>query len=210
MHNVKLYQRFFDAAKLDLEAAKTLKDKHLYQPAIYHLQQAYEKCVKSYFILKEIKLKNTPEVTAYDDAVGFVHDTEESTMLLLKDVATIEEDGYKYKLPQLSDQQQIHAVQRVIAAIGSYKTSLDKSVQRLDLSNNYIKNVRDYSNYIASRYNLHQNFINTAIVKEPDMRFLYIFSCMINAYAMLYKMESITRYPLKQFSYDNLVSTDLK
>jgi HEPN domain-containing protein len=57
MHNVKLYQRFFDAAKLDLEAAKALKDKQLYQPAIYHLQQAYEKCVKSYFILKEIKIK---------------------------------------------------------------------------------------------------------------------------------------------------------
>jgi hypothetical protein len=43
-----------------------------------------------------------------------------------------------------------------------------------------------------------------AIVKEPDMGFLYIFSCMINAYPLLYKMESITRYPLKEFSYDNL------
>jgi HEPN domain-containing protein len=50
MSNVSLYQRFFDAAKLDLEAANVLKDKGLYQPAIYHLQQAYEKCVKSYFI----------------------------------------------------------------------------------------------------------------------------------------------------------------
>jgi HEPN domain-containing protein len=46
MGNVSLYQRFFNAAKLDLEAAKTLKDKQLYQPTIYHLQQAYEKCVK--------------------------------------------------------------------------------------------------------------------------------------------------------------------
>lgn len=51
MSNVNLYQRFFEAAKLDLEAAKALKDKQLYQPAIYHLQQAYEKSVKSYFIL---------------------------------------------------------------------------------------------------------------------------------------------------------------
>ena len=57
MTKVKIYQRFFDAAKLDLEAAKALKDKRLYQPAIYHLQQAYEKCIKSYYILKEVKLK---------------------------------------------------------------------------------------------------------------------------------------------------------
>ena len=68
MSNVSIYQRFFAAAKLDLEAAKVLKDKGLYQPAIYHLQQAYEKCVKSYYILKEVKLKNTPETTAYDNA----------------------------------------------------------------------------------------------------------------------------------------------
>jgi hypothetical protein len=50
----------------------------------------------------------------------------------------------------------------------------------------------------------HQNSVNNTIVKEPDMRFLYIFSCMMNVYPMLYKMELITRYPLKEFSYDNL------
>ena len=44
------------SAKLDLESAKVLKDKQLYHPAIYHLQQAYEKSVKSYFILKEVKI----------------------------------------------------------------------------------------------------------------------------------------------------------
>jgi hypothetical protein len=27
---------------------------------------------------------------------------------------------------------------------------------------------------------------------------------MINAYPLLYKMESITTYPLREFSYDNL------
>lgn len=122
-------------------------------------------------------------------------------MILLKDMATMEEDGYKNTLPH---QQQIQAVQKALAVIDSYKSSLNKSIQKLDLSNNYIKYVRGYSNYITSRYNVHQNFINTAIVKEPDMRFLYIFSCTINVYPLLYKMESITRYPLKELSYDNL------
>jgi HEPN domain-containing protein len=120
MQNVKLYQRFFYVAKLDLEAAKTLKDKQLYQPAIYNLQQAYEKCVKSYFILKEVKLKNTPETTAYDKAVAFKHKTEESTIILLKDIATLEQDGYKDRLPYLQHQQQIQAVKIVIATLDSY------------------------------------------------------------------------------------------
>jgi HEPN domain-containing protein len=47
-----LHQRFFEAAKIDLAAAKILTEKDFCQPAIYHLQQAYEKCVKAYFILK--------------------------------------------------------------------------------------------------------------------------------------------------------------
>jgi hypothetical protein len=42
--NMILHQRFFEAAKLDLEATKVLTEKNLCQPAIYHLQQAFEKC----------------------------------------------------------------------------------------------------------------------------------------------------------------------
>jgi hypothetical protein len=197
------------------------------------LQQAYEKCVKSYFILKEVKLKNTPEAAAYDRAVSLRHDTEESTIALVKDMVTLEEDGYINALSHLSDQLKIQAVKRVISVIDSYKSSLDRYVQKLNLSTNYINNVRRYSNHTTLLYNHHQNSVNNTIVKEPDMRFLYIFSCMMNVYRMLYKMELITRYPLKEFSYDildllanqhdacqkiikildemfNLVSTDLK
>lgn len=68
-------------------------------------------------------------------------------MTLLKDMVTIEEDRYKSALPHLSDQQKILAVRKVIDVIDSYKSSLDKSVQKLDLSNKYIKYVQNYSNY---------------------------------------------------------------
>jgi HEPN domain-containing protein len=60
-----LYQRFFDAARLDLEAAKVLTGRELYQLALYHLQQAYEKCIKSFFIFKEINVNNKSETTVY-------------------------------------------------------------------------------------------------------------------------------------------------
>jgi HEPN domain-containing protein len=187
-----------------LEAAKTLKDKQLYQPAIYHLQQAYEKCVKSYYIFKEVKLKNTPETTTYDNAVAFGHKTEESTIALVKEIATLEQDGYKDKLPYLSDQQQIQSIKTVIATLDSHKSSLDGYVQRLDLSKSYVNIVRHYSNSTTAVYTHHQKSVNNTIVKRPDIRFLYIFSCMMNVYPVLYKMELITRYPLKEFSYDNL------
>jgi HEPN domain-containing protein len=38
-------------------------ERGLYQAAIYHLQQAYEKYIKSYFILKEVDINNIPEAT---------------------------------------------------------------------------------------------------------------------------------------------------
>jgi HEPN domain-containing protein len=40
-----LHQRFFEAAQIDLDAVKVMTDRGLYQPAIYHLQQASEKCI---------------------------------------------------------------------------------------------------------------------------------------------------------------------
>jgi HEPN domain-containing protein len=204
---VNLYQRFFDAAKLDLEAAKVLKDKQLYQPSLYHLQQAYEKCIKSYYILKEVELKNTPETTAYKNVVAFKHETEKSTIALVKDTATLQQDEYKDKLPYLTDQQQIEAVKKIIAVIDNYKSSLDKYVQRLDVSKNYVNNILHYSNSTTAVYKNYQNskrIINNVIIKQPDNRFLYIFSSMTNVYLVLYKMELITRYPLEEFSYKNL------
>lgn len=204
---LNLYQRFFDAARLDLEAAKVLKDKQLYQPSLYHLQQAYEKCIKSYYILKEVKLKNTPETTAYKKAVDFLHKTEESSITLLKDVATLEQDAYKDKLAYLTDQQQIQALNLVIAELGNYISSLDRYADRLGLRKNYVTNVNYYSNSATAVYKNYQNskgIISNVIGNQPGNKFLYIFSCMTNIYPVLYKMELITRYPLEEFSYKNL------
>jgi len=45
-----LHQRFFETAQMDVNAAKALIDRRFYPPSLYHLQQEYEKCIKSYFI----------------------------------------------------------------------------------------------------------------------------------------------------------------
>jgi hypothetical protein len=199
-----LYQRFFDAARLDLASAKDLTDSGRFQPALYHLQQAYEKCIKSYFIFKEMNISNTSEDAAYQRIRTLGHDTQESTIALLTDMADIERQACANRLPTITEPQQRQAIQNVITAITNYITSLDTLSQRLNLSANYINNVRNYSAYVNARYNYYQNSINEIITRQPDMTFLYIISCMANLYPCFYRMESITRYPLTEFAYDNL------
>jgi HEPN domain-containing protein len=199
-----LYQRFFEAAQVDLNSAKVMTDRGLYQPAIYHLQQAYEKCIKSYFIFKEVNINNTPEATVYGNIRSLGHDTEESTITLIKDITDVEKRGYENRLPNTTDAHLGQRLQLAIDAIDSFKSSLDRLVQRLDLERRYINNVRNYSQFVKSKYEYYQNSINTAISKQPDMNFLSTVSCMITLYPCLYRMESITRYPLIEFAYDNL------
>jgi HEPN domain-containing protein len=200
-----LYQRFFEAAKLDMASAKILTEKDLHQPAIYHLQQVYEKCIKSYYIFKEIRIKNTPEDTVYNNLRnGLGNDTEVSTINLLKDMAELEKHAAKDTLIKISDPKKKHILKIFIDEIDKYKSSLDGVVRRRDLKNNYVENIRKYSEYVTSGYALHQNFVNMAISKQPAQTFLYIISCTVNVYPCLYKMESVTRYPLAEFSYENL------
>lgn len=106
-----LHQRFLEAAKLDMASAKVLTKKDLYQPAIYHLQQTYEKCIKSYFIFKETAIKHTSEATVYNNLrSGLGHDTEGFTIGLLKDMADLEKRAAECTLPNISDPQQRHVL----------------------------------------------------------------------------------------------------
>ena len=105
-----------------------MANRALYQPAIYHLQQAYEKCIKSYLIFKEVNINNTPEATVYDNIRRLGHDTEESTINLLKDLADVEKRSYESRLHSITDARQSQALQLAIRAIDNYKSSLDRIV----------------------------------------------------------------------------------
>lgn len=199
-----LYQRFFEAAQLDFMAARALTERAHYPPAIYHLQQAYEKYIKSYFIFKEMNINKTSEAVAYQCIRKLGHDTQESTIALLKDMAHIERQGYTDRLATITESQKRQALQNAIIAITNYLKSLDRLSKRLNLPANYVNNIRNYSVYVEVRYNYHQNSINEIITRQPDMTFINIISCMANLYPCFYRMESITRYPLTEFIYDNL------
>jgi HEPN domain-containing protein len=204
-----LHQRFFEAALLDLDGAKALIDRGLYPPSLYHLQQTYEKCIKSYFIFKEVNFNKTPETTVYNNIQRRLgHDTEESTIILLKDTVDLEKHAYENKL-SIQMRRSMH-LRLAIKAIDGYKSSLDHLVQVLNLRRNYISNVKNYAQLVNRRYEYYQNTI-IIISKQPDMTFLTIVNCMANLFPCFYKMELVSRYPLDEFAYDNLnLLSDLK
>jgi hypothetical protein len=76
-------------------------------------------------------------------------------------------------------------------------------VQQRDLKTNFIKNVQNYSQLVKEKYDYYQNAI-IALSKQPEMNFFRILLCMATLYPCFYKMELVTRYPLKEFAYDNL------
>src|SRR5215212_1454828 len=119
---MKLYKELFEAAQLDLKAAEVLTDNGLYPLAIYHLQQAYEKCIKSYFVFKEMNINHTaPEADVYNTIKKRLgHDTEESTIDLLKDLANIERCEYERKLCSTTNTRERQALENAITAINNY------------------------------------------------------------------------------------------
>jgi hypothetical protein len=55
----------------------------------------------------------------------------------------VEKRGYESRLPNTTDVHLSQRLQLAISAIDSFKSSLDRLAQRLDLKRNYISNVRN-------------------------------------------------------------------
>ena len=122
-----LHQRFFEACKTRFgNGTKVLTENNLCQPAIYHLQQAFEKCIKSYFIFKEVNINKIDEDAVYDGVTKLSQKTEISTITLLKDM-----------LPSISDVPTRNIIQIFITQIDNYKLQLDRLVPSQDLRTNY-------------------------------------------------------------------------
>jgi hypothetical protein len=78
-------------------------------------------CIKSYFIFKEVNFNKTPEATVYNNIQHRLrHDTAESTIILLKDVANLEKHAYEDKLCKTTDAQLSVRLRLAINAIDGY------------------------------------------------------------------------------------------
>jgi hypothetical protein len=151
-----------------------------------------------------VNINKIDEDTVYDGVTKLSHKTETSTITLLKDMADIEKHRYESMLPSISDVRTRNIIQIFITQINNYKLQLDRLVPSQALHTNYTDNVRNYQKYVTEIYYRHQTFFNRVISKQSDTTFLNIVFCMINLYPFFYNMELVARYPLKEFSYDNL------
>ena len=67
-----------------------------------------------------MNINKTSEVGAYQRIRALGHDTQESTITLLRDMADIERQAARTRISTIMDQQQRYALQNVVAAITSY------------------------------------------------------------------------------------------
>jgi hypothetical protein len=86
-----------------------------------------------------------------------VVDTEESTLATLRHMAELENRPFENKLRNVTDPRLIEYRQALRDGIAGYNRSLDDMVTRLDLQNNFHNNIRDYANFVTTRYNEYQN-----------------------------------------------------
>lgn len=119
-----LYQRFFRAAQIDLDSAKILTGQNKIPPALYHLQQAYEKCIKSHFIFKETTINKTPEAEAYNKIKSFKHEVERSTIELTHGIVDLQRRQCNIELCNSSNSEDRQALRNTITAINGVKLSL--------------------------------------------------------------------------------------
>jgi HEPN domain-containing protein len=214
---ISLHRRFFQAAQIDLETGKLLIQANRLQPALYHFQQAYEKCVKSFYSLKEAVDNKTPESEIYKRLKSSLsHDTQKSTLQLLRDivdrqkrdaekaVCDLQEKQAENPLNNTVDPNRIKILQQLVSVTAGFLTTLDGMMNSFDLENKYIENVKKYEQFVKKLYDTFQ-FSNTDIIaKQPEQAFLQIVVGMVTLYPCFFRMENITRYPLLEFQYENL------
>jgi HEPN domain-containing protein len=213
---IHLHKRFFQAAEIDLKSARILKNANHFQPALYHFQQAYEKYVKSYYSLKETVDKNAPELKIYEKLRKLGHDTQKSTVKLLHEIADIQILWATKRIVIIRniqagnqplntiDPNDLPYYQQLVSEARGFQTKLDNLVARLNLQANYIQNVENYARTVRRQYNTFQNSNIELIAKQPEQTLLQVINTMANLYPCFYKMEQTTRYPLSEFSYENL------
>lgn len=81
-----------DVALSDLEIAKLLCNaKKYYSQTIYHLQQSFEKAIKSAYIYHRVKCDYISELNAYREAKQYQHNVKKSSLDLLIKISSIEE-----------------------------------------------------------------------------------------------------------------------
>ena len=167
-----LHLKYFQAAEIDLKAAKILAKENLLPPTLYHLQQAYEKCIKSYYIFR-LGSKGVTEKTADKKCKDLGHDTEEITIKLLAVLTQMDIDAMQKARRQQPNPDVLRIIDEGLAAIKGFKASIGRMVTRNNLKTDYIKNVKNYPRFVRMLYDYnHKSSSGELILRQPGQNSL--------------------------------------
>ncbi|MGN6624119.1 MAG: hypothetical protein ACTHKK_08260 [Candidatus Nitrosocosmicus sp.] len=179
------------SANNDLEIIEILANQNNNILIFYHLEQAFEKLLKVLYLetnlhgyeppIKIEKYRHKIDVITYD------------LIVLVCDEYIKQLEPMKTTYPNEYDM--------FVKQIDSFKTKAeDKKNDMKKDYNNYLKN---YSTNVDENYN---NFIkySSSLQANPEGRIVLILSLGLILSSCLYKMNDISRYPVKDFDFKNL------
>jgi HEPN domain-containing protein len=213
-------EAFMKQALSDLDTAKLLKDAHKYSQSIYHLQQSFEKAIKSVYCYCKMKYDRVPELTAYNDVVNFGHNTKKSTLELLITISMVDQKVLLKNIPPEKMNEPIYQkmTNQLKQEIFGYITKIENLRNQKETDLRIL--LKTYPSFVQEMYQKYQDNLSLIKKLEPEIIAKYNFSIknistrshsfliFVNSACLLYpclsKMESVTRYPDKKFQHKNI------
>ena len=199
-------------AKEDFKTAEILINHKIYATSLYYLEQCFEKLVKSYYIF--IMKNNEMDIQKlYEKTKDLGHDVNTSTIDLLIEVANFEKDLFQKKRDVTGKLTSLainfFKMEEILNdQIEGYINTLTNLKNR-NLDKDFIKNIKNYEHFVGNehqKYGEKRNAVKAIKIKMSDYSYNFVsFSdTSIYLYPCLYKMNEISRYPLKDFEFENL------
>lgn len=198
----QLYDRFLDQARCNYNIAKILIEKDT-PSALYNFQQSFEKALKALHIHRSITILTLSEKQAYDKAFKFSHNVEKSVIDLLVEIGEFDKNKFQIALQSTTKPEEIQKLQISIIAVDKYLASAKNLPSKLGLDTDFIANIRNYDTHVTKYYDKYTS-INMEVNKLGDFNFLTLVNSVAGLYACLYRMDTITRYPIDNFNYENI------
>jgi HEPN domain-containing protein len=211
--NTDLAYSFFEFAEDNLKVAKFLKRSEHYIQSLYHLCQVFEKIIKSYYILVKTRIEHNPQKKIYNHIIGISHEIEDTSLDLLIEIANIEKQKFSQKANSPEGASHPRFTERYEALIRETNNYMNKleGYRNKGLDREFVKNVQDYANFVKIKYDKYiegKQFVKIACKRKTmsdySANFNMLLNGIMNLYPCLYKMNEITRYPLRDFGYANL------
>jgi HEPN domain-containing protein len=194
-----MYDKLYEAAKLDLESAKILNDYNLSAPAIYHCAQAVEKCSTAIHAYYMIKLQNVPRHDVGDKLrKKYGHDFLESTRGIVKSLLEL------YIESEVSQDKKKVEIKKLKKIVGRKTPHIRKVIRNFYVLVNVIYN--RYNLIINDKYDKLdpiQQLIETEI-SDVNKKYLKYFYMLLNLSGLLIHLEEYSRYPMNDLSYNNI------